>query len=286
MEGVHVALPHATYGPYPSRHHSNGRYFASASIRLLPVLSLTRKFDLALHYTVQGRHENAVPLFRAVVEDEPQNSSAWSYLGMCLAHLGRADQAEEALSRAIALKPQNSESWFHLGVARGLRHEWPQAVSAYRRSVALQPNDMVAWHRLGVALAESGDETGAVAAFERALVLSRETGNDPRDRPSQTAVPDRHDHEVSEREGFAETKTWIDLALSLLSLGEEEAAVAAYERAYTLDPVRARQSLFRPMLELVTAASGPPTDDSVAPAPTFPHHPLPHRPEPPRPEVG
>ncbi|MGA7922821.1 MAG: tetratricopeptide repeat protein [Thermoplasmata archaeon] len=249
---------------------------------------MTRKFDLAIRLTVEGRHENAVSLFRAVVEDEPQNSSAWSYLGMCLAHLGRGDLAEEALSRAIALRPQNPESWFHLGVARGLRHEWPQAVSAYRRAVALQPNDMVAWHRLGVALAESGDETGAVTAFERALVLSRETGQDPRDRPPHRAVPDRHDEEVSEQEGFAETKTWLDLALSLLSLGEEEAAVAAYDRAYTLDPDRARQSLFRPMLELVTAASGPPTDDSAPPAPrpATPHPNAPRPAEPPRPEVG
>ena len=249
---------------------------------------MTRKFDLAIRLTVEGLDENAVSMFRAVVEDEPQNSSAWSYLGMCLAHLGRGDLAEEALSRAIALRPQNPVLVPSGRCAGAPPRMAPGRVGLIERAVALQPNDMVAWHRLGVALAESGDETGAVTAFERALVLSRETGQDPRDRPPHRAVPDRHDEEVSEQEGFAETKTWLDLALSLLSLGEEEAAVAAYDRAYTLDPDRARQSLFRPMLELVTAASGPPTDDSAPPAPrpATPHPNAPRPAEPPRPEVG
>ena len=34
-----------------------------------------------------------------------------------------------------------------------------------------------------------------------------------------------------------EAQSWLDLALRLLSLGEEQEAVAAYERAYTLRPI-------------------------------------------------
>ncbi|HKV90701.1 MAG TPA: tetratricopeptide repeat protein, partial [Thermoplasmata archaeon] len=202
---------------------------------------------------------------------------------------------EASLSRAIALAPQNAEAWFHLGVARSLRAEWPEAASAYRHAVALVPDDLVAWHRLGVALAENGEEAAASAAFERALVLSRETGERPLEeplRPSESG--DAHLAEAGEKETLREAKSWIDLALSLLSLGEEEEAVAAYERAYTLDPERAAKSLFRPMLQLVTAAGdsaaegpGELPGPSVA-GPVLP--PTPRRPDPPRPtnrpEVG
>jgi tetratricopeptide (TPR) repeat protein len=257
---------------------------------------VSQRFDLGVHYLLQKEHDKAVRAFQEVLREEPLNARAWSYLGMAQAHLGRAPEAEASLSRAIALAPQNAEAWFHLGVARSLRSEWPEAATAYRHAVALVPDDLVAWHRLGVALAESGEEFAAAAAFERALVLSRETGERPLEEPLRTTESgDAHLTEAGEKETIREARSWIDLALSLLSMGDEEEAIAAYERAYTLDPERAAKSLFRPMLHLVTAASeglseseddGPP-GTSVA-GPVLP--PTPRRPDGPkpqnRPEIG
>ena len=217
---------------------------------------MSQRFDLGVHYFLKGEYDRAARAFADVLLDEPLNPRAWSYRGIALAHLGRAPEAEVALSRAIELGPQNGEAWFHLGVARSLRSEWPEAVSAYRHAVAYLPDDLIAWHRLGVALAETGDEQAASAAFERALVLSRETGTPPLEEPAPGPRRDPHMAEVGEREGAREAQSWLDLALSLLSLGEEEEALAAYDRAFTLDPNRARLSLFGPMLRLLTAASG------------------------------
>ncbi|HTP56169.1 MAG TPA: tetratricopeptide repeat protein [Thermoplasmata archaeon] len=242
------------------------------------------RFDLGIHRFLSRQYEEAAGAFRDVLKENPTDAAAWSFYGMALAHLGRGADAEAALSRAVALAPQNGEAWFHLGVARSLREEWPDAASAYRRAVAIAPDDVVAWHRLGVALAESGDETAASVAFERALVLSREVPSGEAGRaPPRPNRLDDHTDEAGAREGAREAKSWLDLALSLLSLGEQDEAIAAYERAYTLDPVRARASLFRPMLRLVTAVG-----EEAGPADRAP----PGRPErpasvvPPRPEVG
>jgi tetratricopeptide (TPR) repeat protein len=236
---------------------------------------VSQRFDLGVHYTLKGDHARAIRAFQDVLVDDPQNARAWSSLGISLSHMGRAAEAESALSRAIALAPQNSEAWFHLGVARSLRQEWPEAASAYRHAVALEPADMVGWHRLGVALSESGDEGAASAAFERALVLSRETGETPLEEPVAIAPKDPHLKEAGEKETSREAQSWLDLALSLLSLGDEEEAVAAYERAYTIDPTRARGSLFHPMLQLLTAASGRPIEDDLE------REPMPSGPTPP-----
>jgi Flp pilus assembly protein TadD len=266
---------------------------------------VTHRFDLAVHYFLRHEYESAAAAFRDVVRESPADGRAWAYLGIALAHLGQAAEAEGALSRAIALAPENAEAWFHLGVARSLRDEWGSAAKAYQRAVALAPNDMVAWHRLGVALAESGDEPSASVAFERALVLSREAEGlveaaasaapapppahapPPTERtraPTRTPADD-HLEETGEREGAREAKSWLDLALSLLSLGDEEEAIAAYERAYTLDPERARRSLFRPMLRLITAVQEG-AEESASPTPADPRHPpeMPRR-RPPRPEI-
>lgn len=218
---------------------------------------MSQRFDLGVHHFLRQEYEPAQRAFRDVVTESPGDGGGWAYYGICLAHLGRAREAEEALSRSVGLAPRNSEAWFHLGVARSLRDEWGSAAVAYRRTVALTPDDMVAWHRLGVALAESGDETGASAAFERALVLSRDGSTEQGATKSFTRrFGDDHVEETGEREGAREAKSWLELALSLLTLGEEEEAVAAFDRAYTLDPERASRSLFRPMLKLLTAVQG------------------------------
>ena len=242
----------------------------------------SQRYDIAVSYFIRGQFERAARLFAELLAEGPAEPRLWTYYGMSCAHLGRSAEAEQALSKAIELTPRNSEAWFHLGVARGMRREWSTAASAYRYAVALAPDDLVAWHRLGVALAESGDEPASEAAFERALLLSRETGAEgeapaKEDRQRPPDAPDDHMAEPDEPESEREAKSWIDLALSLLSLGEEEEAIAAYERAFTLDPGRAQRSLFKPMLRLIASAAqeGDEEDPRASPSEDRPVRPRP-----------
>jgi len=248
---------------------------------------MSQQYRLGVQHLLRKEYDRAANAFGSVVRESPNDAQAWSNYGLALTHLGQAAEAEFALSKAVALAPRNGEAWFHLGVARALRDEWGDAASAYRHAVALEPNDVIAWHRLGVALAESGEEPAASAAFERALVLSRELPTASAE-PTHASLPrDDHSQEGGEREGAREAKSWLDLALSLLALGDQEEAIAAYERAFTLDPERAAGSLFRPMLRLLSAVGeegGAPPADAVA-APSGPTRPEAVRP-PPRPEVG
>lgn len=248
---------------------------------------MSQAFDLGVHLFLRHEYSDAARTFRDVVREEPAHAVAWAYYGIALAHIGEATESEAALSRAVALAPQNPDAWFHLGVARSLREEWGTAAVAYRHAVALTPGDMVAWHRLGVALAESGDEAAASAAFERALVLSRELPGDEGSEPvARSRSTEDHVTETGEREGAREAKSWLDLALSLLSLGDVEEAVAAYERAFTLDADRAQRSLFRPMLHLVTAVEGKDEPEEGPPSTgPGPRDPRTDRPRPPAPRI-
>jgi tetratricopeptide (TPR) repeat protein len=247
---------------------------------------MSQLYRLGVQHLLRKEYDRAASAFGDVVREEPNDAQAWSNFGLALTHLGKAAEAELALSKAVALAPRNGEAWFHLGVARALREEWGDAASAYRRAVALEPQDMVAWHRLGVALAEAGEEPAASAAFERALVLSREVGSASDPPPRAVARADDHSQEGGEREGAREAKSWLDLALSLLALGDEDEAIAAYERAFTLDPERAARSLFRPMLRLLTAVGdeSDPGPSGTVPSPEGPVRPEAVRP-PRRPEV-
>jgi tetratricopeptide (TPR) repeat protein len=248
---------------------------------------MTQQSRLGVQYLLQKEYGRAASTFADIVREDPNDAQAWSNYGLALTHLGKAAEAELALSKAVALAPRNGEAWFHLGVARALRDEWGDAANAYRRAVALEPNDVIAWHRLGVALAESGEEPAASTAFERALILSRDVPSAPARPPAPVAPAHDHSEEGGEREGAREAKSWLDLALSLLALGDEDEAIAAYERAFTLDPERATRSLFRPMLRLITVAADESAGGPAGTAPTAPGAPRPEAVRPPRrPEIG
>lgn len=216
---------------------------------------VTREFDVGLELFARKEYTRASKAFEEVLLGDPHHARAWSYLGIALAHMGRAPEAERALQRALEIAPSNGECWFHLGIAQSLEANWPRAAETLRHAAALMPGDMATWHRLGVALAEAGDPEGSSAAFERALILSRETTHpDPTGRHPHGSGDD-HLAEPGQREGPKEADSWLSLALSLLTLGEVEEAVAAYERALSIDPSRARHSMFRPMLQLLAATS-------------------------------
>lgn len=222
---------------------------------------MTREFDVGLELFARKEYSRAAKAFEEVLLGDPHHARAWSYLGISLAHMGRAPEAEQALQRAIQIAPTNGECWFHLGVAQTLEADWPRAAETLRHAAALMPKDMAAWHRLGVALAEAGDIEGSTAAFERALILSRETGVVERTVRHLRTPSDNHLSEPGEREGPKEAESWLSLALSLLTLGDVEEAVAAYERGYSVDPERARHSMFRPMLKLLSATAGVPNEE-------------------------
>lgn len=217
---------------------------------------MTREFDVGLELFGRKEYSRAAKAFEEVLVGDPHHARAWSYLGIALAHMGRAPEAEQALQKAIRIAPSNGECWFHLGVAQGLEAHWAQAAETLRHAAALLPHDIGAWHRLGVALAEAGDPDGSSAAFERALILSRETGAVERAVRHPHGIGDDHLAEPGQREGSKEAESWLALAMSLLTLGEVEEGIAAYERAYSVDPQRARHSMFRPMLRLLSATSG------------------------------
>src|SRR5205823_12348001 len=51
-----------------------------------------------------AKHRRNLPLLRAQLEAEPDNIFNWTHLGRVLAGLGEAEEAEEALDRAVALE--------------------------------------------------------------------------------------------------------------------------------------------------------------------------------------
>lgn len=60
----------------------------------------------------EERHEEAIPVFKDLLEIEPLNAEVLAYLGECSAKLGDTENAEKAFDLAIQISAEHAPAWF------------------------------------------------------------------------------------------------------------------------------------------------------------------------------
>ena len=110
----------------------------------------------ALHLFDTGRHAEALPVFQAIVAENPRNYFALDRLTNCLMSVGRAEEAIEPLRLLLREGPQWPASYYNLGLCLDLAGRPGEALEAYRRATELQPNQEVFLRRYVRSLKEAG----------------------------------------------------------------------------------------------------------------------------------
>jgi predicted O-linked N-acetylglucosamine transferase (SPINDLY family) len=119
-----------------------------------------------------GRLDQAEAILRRAVAKDPRDADALNVLGVVLSQLGKAEQARFALERSLAVRPDNPATLANLGNALLLAGESAAARGAFERALALSPDLETAWLGLGPALHNLGDVEGSIKAARRAVELS------------------------------------------------------------------------------------------------------------------
>jgi tetratricopeptide (TPR) repeat protein len=116
-----------------------------------------------------GKAAQAVALCQKVIQREPRNILALTFLSLVEQQRGRFEQALSSIQRAIKLSPSNAEAHRSAGVILMAMGRTAEALEATRKAAALQPDLPGVQAQLGTALTrlERGDE--AMASLETAL---------------------------------------------------------------------------------------------------------------------
>jgi len=89
--------------------------------------------------------EGAVSYYMAAFEMEPQNTDSWYWinnnLGYSLVQLGRCDEAEGYLQRAVAIDQGRSNAFKNLGLALLGRNRWTEAADFFVRATQANAAD-------------------------------------------------------------------------------------------------------------------------------------------------
>ena len=127
------------------------------------------KHAVALHRS--GDADAALPIYREVLSQQPDNPVAQHFLGVIHYQRGKLEEALPLLERAAALQHDEPEFHNNLGLALAAADREADAAAEYRVALSLKPDHAVAWNNLGLALQAANEIAAAIDAFRRALAL-------------------------------------------------------------------------------------------------------------------
>jgi tetratricopeptide (TPR) repeat protein len=155
----------------------------------MPGPQSTRLRALLLHR--RGDLANAEPLFRQLVEDDPQDFESWGNLGVCLLASERPQAAIQAFDRSLSLRPDRLSIRHKWAEAHHMLGTGEEALNALRQLAASNQSDVVSYvaiaHLEGLlsrqpqaleALEEAVRRDGANAEALSALAEKLEQQND------------------------------------------------------------------------------------------------------------
>ena len=116
-----------------------------------------------------GEFDAALAIQRLVVDAPGVCADDWSNLGVMLAEVGRAGEAEGAYRKALGADPGDAPAWHNLGNLLRETGRSGEAEEAYHKAVEADPKLAPAWFNLGALLGEAGDRANAEIALRTGL---------------------------------------------------------------------------------------------------------------------
>ncbi len=181
LENCQKALEYGILLPFPH-------------VGLLDSLALTISADKSFS---QGDALSALEEYKKALLADRDNGLAWNSLGVCLASLGRHEEARHYFDEALERDPGDVMALYNLGYSCQCLGEKQAAESCYKRCLKQEPEHLFSLLRLGQMAESSALEHGGPKAFARAEKLyARAAGV-----PGASALALRHLAQLCLRQG-------------------------------------------------------------------------------------
>ena len=158
-----------------------------------------------------GRTAEALDHYRTAVEQDPESAEANSVYGLMLLQVGRADEAEAPLHKAVEIAPRHPA--LRMNLAQWLAHQdrIDDAVHVVTRIVEDEPQHWWAWERLGDLKARQRRFGEAAAHYGRASELKTQDHSLLFKR-AQACFDDGHQMEAERLRAEAESLAQTNIA--------------------------------------------------------------------------
>ena len=110
--------------------------------------------------------------YQEYLKTYPNSVSAQCYVGECLFHLGRVEEAERCFDSIITLFSDYADAWFGKAMILGVREEYTEAIKMRKKVIEIDPEYDAAWYQLGRLHAAQNNLEDSVEAYQEALKLN------------------------------------------------------------------------------------------------------------------
>ena len=186
-------------------------------------------------------YHDAVTLYQATLEKNPNCWMAHNNLGLILEETGQTQDAIDHFKKSIELNRNHAEAHNNLGLMFSKAGRLPEAIEEYEQSLHYKKNFAEAHNNLGIALLKIGRVSEAIEQYEQALALKPAYAEAHNNLGQAMARSDRAEEAIKHyrqalalRPDFGEAQ--YNLGLLLLQTGSPQEAIDYFEQSLRLKP--------------------------------------------------
>ncbi|MCF8067713.1 MAG: tetratricopeptide repeat-containing glycosyltransferase family protein [Desulfobacterales bacterium] len=136
------------------------------------MVPIPETLENAIAHHREGRFEEAVAIYRSILQIEPNNPDALHLFGVVAHQKGRPDFALTLMGRAIKQSPKIPLYHSNIGLVYQALDNWDLAVESFLEAIRLQPDYAEAYCNLGAAMSEKGHLETAIEQYKRAIAFN------------------------------------------------------------------------------------------------------------------
>jgi tetratricopeptide (TPR) repeat protein len=129
------------------------------------------KFLLGVQLYQEGKFDQAITAFQAVLQDKNDFAEGYYNLGMAYLHNGQSEKAISSMKKAIELKPDFLEAYFGLGQIYVEKRNFQEAIGIFKKAIAAAPETAEPYLNLGILYFNNKQDDLAEAALLKAIAL-------------------------------------------------------------------------------------------------------------------
>ncbi|TFH40093.1 MAG: tetratricopeptide repeat protein, partial [Chrysiogenales bacterium] len=133
------------------------------------------QFEKATAYFFEKKFDLAESLLHRVIETEPSNALAYSYLGDIFLIKRRYDGALDLYRKSIEIDPKIGENYFRMGQAYYYLKDGARALDAFRKAIEVDGSLRFAHYHAGLtSLMLLRDKESTILNWERYIAIARD----------------------------------------------------------------------------------------------------------------
>jgi tetratricopeptide (TPR) repeat protein len=188
-----------------------------------------------------GDLQQAVLQWQKICDLLPQHCDAFYHTGRLLNALGRWNDAEAPLKKALLLRPQLSDGWYQLGIVYFGRGKFEPALQYFERAAQLDPSNANNVAMQGKALSQLARHHEAIEHYREALEMQPDLekvwlalGDELVSANQISDARDAYAHAVQNKPEDA--LAHLDLGVMLARLKQFDSAIEEFEATLRIEP--------------------------------------------------